>query len=374
MKRFLVSLITFSTLVADAQDEMVQSGTPALLEVSNGKKASVFLQKLEDGNITFQPRGSSNSMTVPTDKIKSLKFSMSKEEFDTCREQNIITSEQITGIYGKENLGNAEKLELIFKQILNNIAEFSYRGDDAGYVAAIEPFLIDRGEFSAIDNNLDEFYIMLMESYRKLGKLTEAKKCVANLLESNDQEKIEKAKVTMALIAISENDMSTADTIRSELNSEAAALYLQATIERANKNYKDAIKTVTTIISDHANDLEWMPHSELLAAYLYLDMTGTNSVITTNSAINTARQVKNIYAGSNVAGDARKFWASLGGEQIEAEEKAAKAERAAAEKLAKEKRLEAEKIRRAEAKARREAEAAAKAAAASTNLNTTTEN
>jgi len=132
------------------------------------------------------------------------------------------------------------------------------------------------------------------------------------------------------------------------------------------------MKIVTTIIADHANDREWMPATELLSAYLYLDMTGTNSVITTNSVINTARQVKNIYAGSQVAGEARKLWVSLGGEAIEAEEIARKAELAAATKKAKEERAAA---REAERKAKQEARAIAKAqeaAAASTNLNTTT--
>ncbi|MEE9368237.1 MAG: hypothetical protein V3V05_05160 [Pontiella sp.] len=378
MKRILVSLIVFSTFAVCAQDEVVQSGTPALIEVANGKKASAFLQKLEGGNLTFQPRKSPNSMTVPAEKIKSLKFSMSKVEFDAFREMNVITSEEVSEIYVIPDLGNAEKLELIFKKTLNNIAEISYQGDHAGYVSAIEPIMRDRDQYMAIDNNLDDLYIMLMESYRKLENFTAAKKCAANLQESSDEIKIEKAKVTKGLIAISENDLSTADAIRNELSSEAAALYMQASIERVNKNYKQAIQTVTTIIADHANDLEWMPKSELLNAYLYLEMTGSNSVITTNSALNTARQVKNIYAGSSVGGDARIFWASLGGEKIEAEEIIAKAERVAAEKLAKEKRAEAEKVRRAEAKAKREAaaaeKAAAKATAASTNLNTTTEN
>ncbi len=376
MKRIFLSLFVFTSLTAFAQDAEVQSGTPSLMEVINGKKASVYLQKYEGGNLTFQPRGSSKGMTVPADKIKSLRFSMSKEEFDACRENNIITSEQIAVIFENTELGKAEKLEQIFVKILENIAEYSYQGDYAGFVSAIEPFMLERGEYMAIDNNLADFYVMLMESYRKLDNLPLAKKCIATLLESSNDDRVEKAKVSKALVAIAENDIATADTIRGELSSEAAALFLQASVERANSNYKQAMQIVTTIIADHANDREWMPQSELLAAYLYLDMTGTNSVISTNSVINTSRQVKNIYAGSDAGGDARKLWASLGGEAIEEAENIAKAERAAAEKKAKEEREAAREAARKARKAEQEAAKAAKkaaAAAASTNLTTTTE-
>lgn len=227
----------------------------------------------------------------------------------------------------------------------------------------------ERGQYMALENNMDDLFVMLMECYQIQGNLSEAKKCTAILLESSDEEKVQKALMITALIALAENDIPTTDAIRGKLNSEAAALYLQALTERAQGKYKQAMQTVITVIVDHVNDQEWMPKSELLAAYLYLDMTGTNSVISTNSVINTARQVKNIYAGSNVAGDARKLWAGLGGEAIEIAEQAERAERIEADKVWKEKQ-------KAEAKAEADAaaEAAAKVAASSTNLNTTTIN
>jgi hypothetical protein len=367
----LMSLVVSAVV---AQDEIVQTGTPALLEAANGKKAKVFLQRLEGGNLTFQPFKSPKDMTVPSSKIKSLGFSMNKEEFDFFREQNVITEEEISGIFSKPDLGSAEKLQLIFAEILDNIAETYNQGDYAGLVSAIEPIMRGRGEYMSIENNLDGFYAMLMESYRKLDDFTKVKQCAAILQESSDAGKVEKAKVCLALVAVAEKDFPAAEAARGELGSEAASLYVKASIERAQDNPKEAIQTVTTIIAEHGNDLEWLPQSELLNAYLYLDMTGSNSVITTNSALNTARQVKNMYGGSNVAGDARKLWASLGGEKIEAEEKAEKAALAAAAKEAKAKRAAAAKERKAAAKAKRDAEKAAQAAAAtSANSNTTTE-
>ena len=115
-------------------------------------------------------------------------------------------------------------------------------------------------------------------------------------------------------------------------------LYLQACIERARGNPKAAFLLVNQIISEHANDLRWMPQSELLNVHLYMD-TGL-----TNSAIQTARQVKNIYRNSNIAVDARNLQTYLEEAQV-ATEMAAKA------------REEEEEKARAEVRARAEARA-----------------
>ncbi len=374
MKRVILSLAVCTALSAFSQDAVVQSGSPALLEAANGKKASVFLQFMEGGNLTFQPRKSTKNMTVPGDKITSLTFSMSKEEFETCREQNIITSEQISEIFAKTEIAKSEKLNVIFKTIQNNISSMYNEGDYSSFIAAIKPFMNERGQYMAIENNLDDFYFMLMESYLQQEEFSQVKKCAAVLKESSDENKVESANARLALVAIAENDFATAESIRSEMKSEAGSLYLKAAMERAQGEFKKSMLTVTTIIADHANDREWMPKSELLAAYLYLDMTGANSIISTNSVINTSRQVKNIYAGDHTAGAAKTLWMSLGGDVIEEKEKVEKAERVAAEKKAKEEQKARREKERLAKKAEREAEKAAKAvAAASTNLNTTTE-
>ncbi len=185
---------------------------------------------------------------------------------------------------------------------------------------------------------------------------------------------VQRGQVNLALAAIDGGDLPAAEKIRGEIASEAAGLYLQACIEQAQQRPKDAIKTISLNILDHANDVEWLGPSELLCAYLYLDMVSSNSVVTTNSALNTARQVKNIYAGTPVAAEAEKLWATLGGPEIQAAEEKEKAERKIAEKAAKERREAEKKKREAERKAKKEAEAAAQAGTeAGTNVTTTTE-
>jgi len=237
--------------------------------------------------------------------------------------------------------------------------------------------MAERAQYMVVENNLRDAFCILMNANRKLGEYGKVRKAANILLEADDPLMVQRGQVNLALVAIADNDLPTADKIRGELASEAAGLYLQACIERAEQRPVDAIKTVSGIIIDHANDVEWLAPSELLCAYLYVDMLGTNSVITTNSALNTARQVKNMYSGTSVAADAEKLWIDLGGAKLEAaaaEEKAARkvAEEKAAQKAAEEK-AEREK-REAEEKARQEAEAASRIeSAAGANTNTTTE-
>jgi len=342
--------------------ETEKSGTAARLTVANGKTINVYLQTLEDGKVTF--KAGTKEMTVPAGKISSFEFSMNKEEFEFFTGNKIISDEAVKEIFGTPDLGKREKLGMIFEQILSNVTEDYNAGNYSDVVSAIAPFLTERTPYMQVENNLQETFIMLMESYRGLKDFSNVRKCAAPLLESDNADLVLKAQVNNALAALADSDFQTAEKLRGEINSEAASLYLEACIKRAQGEPKAAIQIVTHVIAEHGNDIDWMAPSELLSAYLYMDMISTNSPITTNSVRNTARQVKNIYGGSAVAADARKLWASLGGEAIEAADKAHKAEM---------KRLREE--REAELKAKREAReaekaaerAAAEAAAAATN-------
>ncbi len=335
MKRIWISLAVLAAMGATAaQEKVVQPGVPALLEAVNGKKAKVFLQSLEEGNLTFQPYKSTREMTVPATKVKSLTF------------------------YPKYD---AEAIEVSFAQ-----------GDYPAMVAVLDPLLEPFWEYMVVDNNLREAFCRLMDAHRGLGEFSKVRKAAALLLDSGDPDLVQRGQVGEALAAIDGGDLPVAEGIRAEITSEAARLYLQACIEQAQQRPKDAIKTITLNILNHANDVEWLGPSELLCAHLYLDMVSSNSVVTTNSALNTARQVKNIYGGTPVAADAEKLWTTLGGPEIQAAEEKEKAERKIAEKAAKERQEAEKKKRNAEKKAKKEAEAAAQAGTeAGTNVTTT---
>jgi hypothetical protein len=310
MTPMMMILAAVSVAVAQTETEEATTaiGAPASLMASNGKSVPrVYLQKLEDGNLTFSV--GDRAMTVPLDKITSIGFSMSKEEFDSFRAKQTISDAEIAEISARADVDKVAKLQLIFEKALSNIEALYIEGDYAAVVAALEPLMMERGPFMSIDNNLQKMFLMLMDSYLKLDDVAGVGKCAAVLRDSANPKVKAKALVDLALQAVERGDFEASGKFAEELESDAAKLYLQAVASRAQKQPILASKTVCEIIADHGNDLEWMPQSELLSAHLYLDMG------LTNSAVNTARQVKNIYAGTNVAGDAAKLFYQLGGEE-----------------------------------------------------------
>lgn len=367
MKRILFTLIAFSVVAVSAQQTQMEgpAGTPALLETANGKKAKVTLQKMEAGNLTFV--AGSRSMTVPVDKISSLAFSMGKEDFDFYRKQQVISDEQVSEIFKQEHISTADKLDLIFKTVLKNIEQRYNDGDFQKVIDATSPVMEKYIQYMPIKNNMRTPFVLTYNSYKSLGDYANATRYAEMLAAMDNDEMKLMGQIGLAQIALDQGNVSDAAKIKGELPEDAVAadLYLQAALQRAKGEPKEAIITVTQIIEEFPNDVEILPASELLVAYCYLDMTGTNSVISTNSAMNTARQVKNMYAGTAAAVNAEKLWAELGGLEVEAKELALKAEMEAAKAAAE----EAAEKRKAEQKARREAEkAAAQADAANTDV------
>lgn len=333
MKWILTSLLALVVAGAMAQEKATQSGIPAKLEAINGKKIQVFLQSQKNGKLTFQPRKSSKNISIGIEKIKSLTFFL---EYDEA------------------------SIEKSFNE-----------GDYLTVVTTLGSLLEPFWEYMVIENNLRDTFCSLMDANRELGEFSKVRKAADILVASGDTELEQRGQVNLALVALAEDDRKTTEKIRGEITSEAAGLYLQACLERADGQPKVAIQIVTKIIANHANDVDWLAPSELLCAYLYMDMVGSNSVITTNSAMNTARQVKNMYDGTHIAADAKKLWIELGGAAIELAAEAEKAERKAREK-------EAEEERKAREKAKKEADVVAAAQAqaealAKTNVTETTE-
>jgi len=270
MKRLLISLAALAAACAaqgQKQKAEPQPGTPAVLEAVNGKKARVFLQRLEDGKLVFQPYKSTREITVDAAKVKRLDF--------------------------------------VLKYDAEGVSQAFVDGDYAGVVATLEPLLESYAPYMVVENNLRDAFAMLMKAYRENGELAKARKAAGILLQSGDPALVERGQVVLALASIADNDLAAAERIRGEVPSEAASLYLKASIERAKGEPKTAIKTAVGIIAEHGNDMDWLPPAELLCARLYLDMGMTNS------AAHTARQVEHIYAGTHISADARKLRAPL---------------------------------------------------------------
>ena len=273
---FLIGVLALTSFCAEAQEKKgsEQSGLPAVLEAVTGKKAPVFLQRIEGGKVVFCPRRSTREISVPASKIKRLDF--------------------------------------IVKYDVGNMATNFACGKYEEIIAVLEPLLKPYLPYMGIDNNLREPFLGLVDAYRELGSFDKLAKMAVILQQTGDELLIQKALVDRALIAISNKDLEQAEKLRGELKSEAAKVYLKAAILRAQQKPKEAIRMVIKVIADYGNDMDWLPQSELLCAYLYLDLK------LTNSAFMTARQVEHLYAGTHISADAAKFRASL---KLEEEER-----------------------------------------------------
>jgi outer membrane protein assembly factor BamD (BamD/ComL family) len=89
--------------------------------------------------------------------------------------------------------------------------------------------------------------------------------------------------------------------------SEADELYAQACAERRKGNPRAAIALAARAVALHYQDREWQPRTELLCAELYAELGQTNA------AAVTARQIQNLYAGTDAAKQADALLSKIEG-------------------------------------------------------------
>jgi len=308
MKRFLTSALAYIALVSmgAAQD---QSGVPAQMQIAGmAKPLPVFLQRVEDGRLYFQRYRQSNDLAGPINKIAHLEF---MERFDLA---------------GARELYRVGEFELLVSKMETEL----------------KPSLDEYWPYMQIDNNFQDVFCMLTRVYLELGDYDKATKAAAILIQSKNASVLSTGQSVSILIALKEGRIEDAEQLLEQIDSPAGVLYFRACIERAKKEPKAAIQLATELIAQYGNDLDWMPKAELLCAYLYQDMAETQPEPYLDSAKQTARQVKNIYAGTNIAALAQRMEASIAALQVRLEaEAAAKAE--AEEKAKAEVRARAEK-------------------------------
>jgi hypothetical protein len=303
MKRLFNILATFLAVVAFAQaQEEVQPGVPAKMTVITGKTVPVFLQSLADGKLIFQIYKRPKDIPLrDITKVTRLDF---VNEFD---------SEGVTRLF---NAGN-------YQAVVEKMTE------------ELKPSLDEYWQYMSVENNFQNEFCSLLTAYMELGDMDIAERAASILRRSANQEVRTRGIVASIKIALAKGNIEDAEKMREEVDSEVGKIYLQACIERARQNPKAAFLLINEIISEHPNDLQWMPPSEFLNVNLYVDIG------LTNSAIQTARQVKNIYANSNIAADAEEMQTFLEAEQAAAEA-AVKARKEEKERAAAEVRARAE--------------------------------
>jgi len=297
MKRLFLSLI----LVLFAQLSFsAPQGLPVKVVPLKGKLIAGYFQKIDAGVVTFLPLKAKTPITVPVDKIKEVEFLLKYDK---------------------------ERLDRYFKQ-----ARYS------SLTIIFGPNFKPYWDYMALKNNLQPSFFKLVDSYLYQKKFKQVARAGKILMKSSDPDVILKGQLYTVWVALSDVDskgkvkpesIRIIEKIKKEMNSPPGKLYLQACIDRAKGKPKLAFNSVCSIIANYEGDFYWMSKAELLSAYLYLDSH------LTNSAIATAKQVASIYAGSDVANNAKQF--------IIDTEKAVADAKVKAEKRAKERLAEKEK-------------------------------
>ena len=252
---FILSMLV-STAVLAGED------APAVLTIADGsdRSYSVFLMST-DGKV----------VNTEFQKLRT------KKTFEIA-EIGIIDFTPI-GMNNNELKAFIEKVDKLFQQ-----AEYEQ------LIELVEPVTAPYGGYMSVNNNLQEIYGLLMKAYSRSGKHQQADAAAANLMQTADASLKLNAMVCAALAAADRQDFAAARELHKQISDPAAALYVQASIERAEGSVRDAIQSAVEVIADHADSLAWMPSAEFLCAELYLDNGRTNS------AAVTARQTAKIYS------------------------------------------------------------------------------
>jgi len=265
MKRTFLFLTLW---VAAVSIGMAGEDSPAILTTKDGKALRVFLM-------------STDGVFVET-------------EFQKLRQKKSFTVEELDMLKFTPLGVNDNEL----KELDDKVQELFLQAKYAQLIDQIEPVAAPYAEYMSISNNLQTMYGLLMQAYSRTGQHPQAAAVAENLMRTQDESLKLNATVCAALAAADQQEFAAAETFLKEISDPVAALYVQASIQRAEGATCDAIQTAVKVIAEHVDNMEWLPLTEVLCAELYLE-TGR-----TNSAVVTARQAAKFYVGTNVGNEA----------------------------------------------------------------------
>lgn len=259
---FLMVLACSFSAVHAAED------APAVLKMKDGKALRVFLLGLTEGQLTLRLDKGKVSKTVAVSDVEILNFTHAKYDPDVAQ-------------------------------------GFFDQADYAAVVGMLDPVLKPYTAYISVTNSQQDIFGLLLEAYCLNENYADASRAATALLGTLDPELKLKAEVFGALAYVGLGDFPHAQDLQKEMTNPAAALYVQAVMERAQGEPREAIQTAVEIISQHVNDMMWLPSAELLCAELYLEMGMTNS------ALVTARQTEKLYVGTHIGKEAEALFVTL---------------------------------------------------------------
>ncbi|MBN2685117.1 MAG: hypothetical protein JXR40_07545 [Pontiellaceae bacterium] len=272
MRRVVSIVLLLSVLVSWSHAQ--QSGLPAKMTVQGGNTVDVFLQGIEGGNVVFQLNRSTRNQSGPIERILYLQF------------LSTLDGEALINLYSS--------------------------ADYAGMIQSVDRGLNsktdDYWQFMSINNNYKKVFLMLMEAYFKVGDYEQAAAAGAGFAQNEeDSAAADKGRAMLIQLALMQEQIEEAEQQLETVVSPAAKLYLTACIQQKKGEYKASIWSVADLLKKYANDLDWVPQAELLNAVSYRLWTDDEVEPYMDSAISTARQVKNIHVDSSSAGEAEKL-------------------------------------------------------------------
>lgn len=270
--RRVVSIVLFLSMLV-SWTYAQQSGLPAKMSIKGGNAVDVYLQQIADGKVIFQLNKSSQNRPGPIDKIAYLQF------------LSMLDGEELSQLYSTADY------------------EGMIRMIDRGLSSKTD----DYWEFMCINNNYKTVFLMLMESYFNIGDYERASAAGIAFAQNEDAAVADKGRAMGIRLALMQDENEEAEKIMEEVVSPVAKLYLTACIQQKKGEYKASIWSVADLLKQYSNDLDWVPQAELLNAVSYRLWADDNVEPYMDSAIFTARQVKNIHVDSSCSGEAEQL-------------------------------------------------------------------
>jgi hypothetical protein len=274
MKKFVFFLMAHVLLFAGVCS--ADDNAPAIVVGNDGQSVRVFLMGMKGTQVSTEFQRLRQKKTFEKSAIKNLKFTHKKFDMNAL----------------EASFDEADYAEVI--RVMGPV---------------VRPFV----DYMTVNNNLEEAYGVLLKACCRNGDFAIAKVLASKVRGNENPELKLQALACGAVAAAGLGEIEYASNLLGQIEDPAAVLYVKAVIARAEGKHRDAMKSAVEVIAEYANEMDWMPSSELLCAELYLDMGKTNS------ALVTARQTQKLYTGTNIEKEAEALQLRIKQSTAEAE-------------------------------------------------------
>lgn len=261
---FLIgSLVLLTTWFAAALGD-----APAVLKRTDGRAWRLAIKDRSDEFLTVRLENGTRDRFFEIDEVQQIDFS--HEPFDETAVEELFQSARYDAV-----------------------------------VETLTPVLAPCQPYADFPNNLEESFVLLLRTCLRSERFDRAAGLATVLQHHPDAAVHQPAKAALVLVAAAAGRFEEAEKMRAALADPVGQIYLKARIQQMQNRPEAAMQTAIELLAGHANNLEWMPRTELLCAELYQQMGRVES------AAAVARQAAKLYEGRNIGAEARLLQAEL---------------------------------------------------------------